>query len=269
MKRFRYQALSLPLLLALILLCRYGTQIISQRSLVSGIGIMDLEKAPFRAQRLDQALVEGLREAYRQTGRPGLADTVAATMFMGRFYPEEIRTEAPMMEMYKEDVWEAGKKAYQAIWGDLECFPVPGGGIVYEDTWMAPRGADQERRHEGCDLFGPEDLPGHYPVISVTDGLVERIGWLPLGGYRIGIRSPGGGYFYYAHLDSYGGELGEGDAVQAGQVLGFMGNTGYGPEGTRGQFSTHLHMGIYIRTREHAELSVDPYWILRFLDPET
>ncbi len=100
----------------------------------------------------------------------------------------------------------------------------------------------------------------------MTDGAVEQVGWLPLGGYRIGIRSPQDGYFYYAHLDSYERAFRIGDKVQAGQVLGFMGNTGYGPEGTKGQFSTHLHLGIYIRTGDCPELSVDPYWILRYLD---
>ncbi|MCI8815174.1 MAG: M23 family metallopeptidase, partial [Lachnospiraceae bacterium] len=73
-------------------------------------------------------------------------------------------------------------------------------------------------------------------------------------------------YAYYAHLDSYGREFQEGDSVKAGQLLGYMGNTGYGPEGTRGEFATHLHMGIYVKTQNHSELSVNPYWVLRFLD---
>lgn len=266
MKQFQCQAFRLVLLLVLAILCRYGAKILSERSTVSGIKIADLEKDPFRTQKLGRDLIKELKELYRGTGRTGLPDTVAATMFMGHFRPEEIRTEAPMMEMYKAEIWEEGKKCYQAVWGDLECFPVWGERVFYEDSWLSPRGAGGERQHEGCDLFGPKDLPGQYPVVSITEGVVEQIGWLPLGGYRIGIRSPKGGYFYYAHLDSYGSGFQVGDQVRAGQVLGFMGNSGYGPEGTRGKFSTHLHLGIYIRTREHPELSVDPYWILRYLE---
>ncbi len=266
MERSVYPSIHLILLLVLVVLCRYGVKILAERSTVSGMEISDLEGESFRAQELDQDLVDELKELYHGTGRTGLADTVAATMFMGHFQPEKICTEAPMMEMYKAKVWEAGQRAYQAVWGDLECFPLPGEEVSYEDSWLSPRGASGERQHEGCDLFGPEDLPGQYPVVSITDGVVEQIGWLPLGGYRIGIRSPKGGYFYYAHLDSYGREFETGDKIQAGQVLGFMGNSGYGPEGTRGQFSTHLHLGIYIQTEEHPELSVDPYWILRFLE---
>ena len=52
----------------------------------------------------------------------------------------------------------------------------------------------------------------------------------------------------------------------AGQILGRMGDTGYGPEGTTGQFAVHLHLGIYIQTKRTEELSVNPYWILRYLE---
>jgi murein DD-endopeptidase MepM/ murein hydrolase activator NlpD len=97
----------------------------------------------------------------------------------------------------------------------------------------------------------------------MTDGVVEKIGWLPLGGYRIGIRSPHGGYFYYAHLSGYEKKFQEGESIEAGDILGYMGNTGYGTEGTKGKFPVHLHLGIYIRTPQTEELSVDPYWILR------
>lgn len=266
MERFRYQAIRLFLLAVLVVLCRYGVQIIQERSAVSGVLISDLEGDAFRAQQLDADLVEELQGLYRFTGRAGLSEAVAATMFMGRFKPERFYMEAPMMELYKPKVWEAGKRAYQAVWADVECFPVPGEEMFYEDSWLSPRGVSGERQHEGCDIFGTEDMPGHYPVVSVTDGVVEQVGWLPLGGYRIGIRSPRDGYFYYAHLDSYEKVFLIGDEVRAGQVLGFMGNTGYGPEGTKGAFSTHLHLGIYIRTEDCPELSVDPYWILRYLD---
>ena len=86
-----------------------------------------------------------------------------------------------------------------------------------------------------------------------------------LGGYRIGIRSDSGGYFYYAHLSSYEEDFTPGDRVQAGEILGFMGNTGYGQEGTSGMFPVHLHLGIYITTPEGQEISVNPYHILQCL----
>ena len=85
---------------------------------------------------------------------------------------------------------------------------------------------------------------GIYPIVSMTDGTIQNLGWLELGGYRIGILAPGGAYFYYAHLDSYA-PLTEGQQVHAGDLLGYMGDTGYSKtEGTTGRFPavsyTHL-----------------------------
>lgn len=131
---------------------------------------------------------------------------------------------------------------------------------MFERTYGGQRG------HEGTDLMPPENIAGYYPVVSMTDGVVEKIGWLPKGGWRIGIRSPSGGYFYYAHLDSYSRSYGVGDRISAGEVLGTMGDTGYGEEGTRGKFAVHLHLGIYIHTEEYEELSVNPYWVLRWAE---
>lgn len=266
MGRFWYLVVHCLFVLGMAALCRYAVCILQERSEVSGLQVSDLESGAFREQRLGEELVGQFRDRYRETRGAGLADAMAATMFTGRFCPKKLCTEAPLVEIYKHSLWEEGLEAYQAVWGDLECFPLPEGDASYENSWLSARGVHGERQHEGCDLFGEEDIPGCYPVASITRGKVEQIGWLPLGGYRIGVRSPSGGYFYYAHLDSYGEEFRVGDEVRAGQLLGFMGNTGYGPEGTVGKFTVHLHLGIYIRTRMYLELSVNPYWILRYLD---
>ena len=110
---------------------------------------------------------------------------------------------------------------------------------------------------------------GFYPVISMTEGVVEKIGWLPLGGYRIGIRATHGGYFYYAHLASYERNFQPGETVSSGDILGYMGDTGYGKEGTTGRFPVHLHLGIYITTLEGRELSVNPYHVLKAMEKKT
>jgi murein DD-endopeptidase MepM/ murein hydrolase activator NlpD len=93
------------------------------------------------------------------------------------------------------------------------------------------------------------------------------MGWLRLGGYRIGIRSQSGFYYYYAHLDSYADTMKVGKMVSSGEVIGRMGNTGYGKEGTKGQFAVHLHFGIY-RQQKGTEKSLNPYYILRYLSGE-
>ena len=165
--------------------------------------------------------------------------------------------------------WGGYLGACQAVWDDLECFPVASKGsgirVSFEDSWMFDRTYREERGHEGTDIMPDANRRGVLPVVSMTDGVVEKLGWLELGGYRVGIRAPGGAYFYYAHLDSYG-DIREGSEVKAGDLLGFMGDTGYGTkEGTKGKFPVHLHVGIYIGSGEE-EVSVNPYAALRYLE---
>lgn len=99
-------------------------------------------------------------------------------------------------------------------------------------------------------------------MISMTDGKIEKIGWLPLGGYRIGIRFSSWRVFLLCPSASYEKYFQTGEAVEAGQILGFMGDTGYGEEGMSGKFPVHLHLGIYINPQGKEELSVNPYYVL-------
>lgn len=159
---------------------------------------------------------------------------------------------------------------YKAILADLKYFPVPRvqtgeADISYENSWFVLRSYGGKRRHEGTDLMASNNLRGYFPIISMTDGTIEKKGWLDKGGYRIGIRSTSGGYFYYAHLNSYAPGLKKGDKVIAGQLLGFMGDSGYGEEGTIGKFDVHLHMGIYV-SGNSGDISVNPYQILKILE---
>ncbi len=104
-------------------------------------------------------------------------------------------------------------------------------------------------------------------MVSMSDGGGEKVGWLEKGGWRIGIRTPKGVYLYYAHLYGYSKQWKEGDEVTAGELLGFMGDTGYSQvEGTTGNFPVHLHLGIYLRTDHNEEMSVNPYWVLKYLE---
>ena len=176
--------------------------------------------------------------------------------------------EKELFEKWSEkEEWKSFEKICTALWNDIRYFPVPESPkhpqyqVSFVDSWMGERTYGGKRGHEGCDLMASKDIPGLYPVVSMTDGVVSARGWLEKGGYRIGITAPSGAYFYYAHLDSYGSYQ-EGDEVKAGDIIGFMGNTGYGPEGTKGMFATHLHLGIYLYP-DGEETSYNPYWILR------
>lgn len=173
-------------------------------------------------------------------------------------------------KLEKDDNFIELNEYYKAIISDLKVFPVIANAdgslnVTYTDTWNAHRSFGGNRRHEGCDLMPMINLAGVYKVVSVTDGVVEKLGWLTQGGYRVGIRSKHGGYFYYAHLDSYADNLSVGDYVKAGDFLGYMGDSGYGDEGTKGEFLVHLHFGIYVNA-PFGEISVNPYYILKYLE---
>ncbi len=115
------------------------------------------------------------------------------------------------------------------------------------DTWGAARG--DGRRHEGIDIFAPRETQ----VLAATGGLVVRRGWNELGGRRVAVLGPGGQYHYYAHLEEYGDPK-PGNWVEAGTVLGYVGDSG-NAQGT----PTHLHYGIYEITG-----AVNPYPRLAF-----
>ena len=162
-------------------------------------------------------------------------------------------------------------KVYQKIFKDVRYFPVAkdvNGKVEtpYEDSWNAKRTYGGDRNHEGTDIMAGNNTRGYFPVVSMTDGVVENKGWLKLGGYRIGIRSKSGAYFYYAHLAGYADGIEEGSVVKAGNVIGTMGDTGYSDiPGTTGNFDVHLHLGIYVNDGEK-EVSYNPFYILKALE---
>ena len=178
-------------------------------------------------------------------------------------------------EQEKPIEWTKLINGYRTVMEDLRYFPVAVdergfSGLIYENGWGDPRTYGGDRLHEGTDICDKENIRGTYPIVSMTDGVIEHIGWLEQGGYRIGVRAPHGAYIYYAHLASYAKEFTVGERVSAGQILGMMGDTGYSKvEGTTGNFVVHLHLGIYIETDHYAELSVNPYYFLKYLETST
>lgn len=249
------------LLAAAIFFCASLEVVLRERAKASVLQEALYESMDFRKQALSTELYEEL--VRKAPDRAGFSALLTASMLNGGFRPRSLSGENSAYLRYKRREFYGLQRSYEAIWCDVACFPVAGEGISYEDTFGAKRTYGGERLHEGTDLFGEKDISGYYPVLSMTDGVVEQVGWLPLGGYRIGIRAPGGAYFYYAHLSQYEKEFERGDGVSAGDILGYMGNTGYGSEGTVGKFPVHLHLGIYISTEKSPELGVNPYWVLK------
>lgn len=164
-----------------------------------------------------------------------------------------------------------GDYLYDKRFEDAKIFPLAASysdeAFYYTDSYGAARSYGGDRLHEGCDIMTPDNMRGRYPVLSVCDGVIEKMGWLELGGYRMGIRSGNDVYYYYAHLYSYADGLKEGDTVSAGQIIGFAGDTGYSKvEGTVGNFDVHLHFGIYLKDKNGEEKAINPYPLLRKLE---
>lgn len=117
------------------------------------------------------------------------------------------------------------------------------------------------------------------PIIAIESGTVEALGWNQYGGWRIGIRSfDGRRYYYYAHLRQnypYAEGLAEGSTVTAGDVIGYMGHTGYSTQENVNNIEvTHLHWGlqlIFDESQEEGnnEIWIDVYPLTRFLAKHT
>uniref|UniRef100_UPI002869927D M23 family metallopeptidase n=1 Tax=Deinococcus sp. TaxID=47478 RepID=UPI002869927D len=122
--------------------------------------------------------------------------------------------------------------------------PLPGTRFV--DTWGGAR--SQGRTHEGVDIFAKRDTP----IQATTRGIIVNIGPNDLGGRTVMILGPGGQRHYYAHLNSYP-DLSRGDWIEAGDVVGSVGDSG-NAKGT----PTHLHYGIYTSGG-----AINPYPLLK------
>lgn len=122
------------------------------------------------------------------------------------------------------------------------CFPVNKRyNYTVKHSFGAGRSYGGRRIHEGVDIFAGYGTP----VLAATYSYVELKGWNRFGGWRVGLRDVNNVYYYYAHLSSFAKGLHQGDVVEPGQVIGYVGSSGYGPPGTSGKFPPHLHFGMY------------------------
>lgn len=152
------------------------------------------------------------------------------------------------------------------------------------DDFGSSRTYGFSRRHLGHDFMGATGTP----IIAVEGGTVEALGWNQYGGWRIGIRSHDRKrYYYYAHLRQnfpFNKQLKEGTVVQAGDVIGYLGHTGYSTkENVNNINQPHLHFGMQLifdesQKESNNEIWIDVYDISRLLlrnrsevvkDPET
>ncbi len=150
--------------------------------------------------------------------------------------------------------------------------PIAAGyGYGHCDDFGVGRSFGFKRKHLGHDMMGSLGTP----IVAVEGGIVEALGWNRYGGWRIGIRSfDSKRYYYYAHLQKdrpFAPGLEEGDVVQAGDLIGFMGRTGYSDKENVNNIETvHLHFGMQLIFDESqkeclSEIWIDVYDIVRLL----
>ena len=155
-------------------------------------------------------------------------------------------------------------------------FPLARGfDYTHYDDFGAGRSYGYQRKHLGHDMMG---LVGT-PIMAIESGVVTALGWNQYGGWRIGITSyDGKRYYYYAHLRQnypYAEGLQEGSVVTAGDVIGYMGHTGYSTtENVNNIKIVHLHWGLQLIFDEsqkegNNEIWIDVYPLTRFLAKHT
>ena len=207
------------------------------------------------------------------------------------YYEIEIpASEAPLFALADAQIYESNPAAGQAqsggenaqspapekVWVTkygLKAFLPIAKNFPYSDynDFGVSRSYGYSRKHLGHDMMGQTGTP----IIAVESGYVESLGWNQYGGWRIGIRSfDKKRYYYYAHLRKdypYQSTLSEGSIVTAGDVIGYMGRTGYSAsENTNNIDKTHLHFGLQLIFDEsqkegNNEIWVDCYELMKFL----
>ena len=164
----------------------------------------------------------------------------ATTAKPGKSAPARPRTKK-LPKPPEPDTGRGKRPSIRPVPSDISVSLSPGGYVFpvygpssFSDTYGAPRAA--VTWHHGQDIFAPLGAP----VVAITAGTVFSVGWNDIGGYRFWLRDRQGNQFYYAHLSAFSPIAVDGRQVRAGDVIGFVGNTG-DAQGT----PYHLHFEFH------------------------
>lgn len=129
-------------------------------------------------------------------------------------------------------------------------FPVAG-PTNFIDSFGFPRmtGTEYEHWHEGTDVFADAGTP----LVACERGVVTRMGSNVLGGITVWLRGESGVSYYYAHLSAFAAGVSAGTVVEAGTVIGYVGNTG-----NAATTPPHLHFEVHPAGGE----AINPYPML-------
>ncbi len=170
------------------------------------------------------------------------------------------------------DPADKAKKIVSEKYG-LKVFSPIAAGYAYSeyDDFGNSRNYGYKRRHLGHDMMGRIGTP----VIAVEGGVIAECGWNQYGGWRVGVRSfDTKRYYYYAHLRKdhpYAKGIEKGATVKAGDVIGYLGMTGYSAKENVNNINVpHLHFGLQLifdesQVKGPAEIWVDVYALTNLL----
>lgn len=214
---------------------------------------------------------EDLSDAAAKIREQGVDGATAKMKYYSYYYEAYSAVLGGMVGEY--EIEEEGESGLVKKYG-LKAFSPIAKGFPYShyDDFGVSRSYGYRRQHLGHDLMGQVGTP----VIAIESGIVSALGWNQYGGWRIGIDSfDGKRYYYYAHLRQnrpYAEGLEEGDVVQAGDVIGYMGRTGYSVKENVNNIDTyHLHLGLQLIFDEsqregNNEIWIDLYPLVQFLN---
>lgn len=201
-----------------------------------------------------EELTEGLKYyPYYSKAYGAVLDGMVGTYYVPRENPDGT---VEMVEKY-------GLKAFSPI--------AAGYRYNHYDDFGSSRSYGYRRQHLGHDIMGSIGTP----IVAIESGYVEACGWNMYGGWRIGIRSfDGKRYYYYAHLRKNHpyNDIYEGKIITAGEVIGYLGMTGYSRRENVNNISVpHLHVGMQLifdpsQKDGWNQIWIDMYNITKFLE---
>ena len=175
----RLERRSLLLLFLLLIFCVAASIQINEKAKKNRLNLKTGSTEEFRKLGMEEAFFQVLAKTdHEKRGR-----LYAIYFLENSLFPQD--NEKELFEKWSEkEEWKSFEKICTALWNDIRYFPVPESPkhpqyqVSFVDSWMGERTYGGKRGHEGCDLMASKDIPGLYPVVSMTDGVVSARGWL-------------------------------------------------------------------------------------------
>lgn len=190
-----------------------------------------------------EAVGDELEEVVTELDAKRSALTVAATVLDG----------ADSILLAKQ-IQMAAVRAGSSVVGGGFVFPIAG-PHSFSDTFGAPRmfGTAYAHLHQGTDIFAASGTP----LVAVERGVVFSMGSDVLGGTKLWLQGASGTKYYYAHLSAFADGMADGTVVTAGQLVGYVGNTG-----NAATTPAHCHFEVH----PNGGPAVNPYPLLKIVD---